>query len=256
MKPKVSPLASQLVSNSQLFRDCAQALGEVTGQKVVLRPFDAAVAGRVNLLVKNWQCGLLEQASCECNSCAEVHSGVCEVSAKTSCACGPVIPVKAGREVVAMLQLSPVNSPTVGGGLNRRQAGVTLLGLLGESLSRLCNQLLIRQQNSEPVAIQKAKDFILKNLSTELSLRTIATAINVSPFYLSKLFRKSTGLTLTDFIARARIEQVKLLLMRPNVRVSEIAFLSGFQSLTQFNRVFLKLTGESPTEYRRKLPKT
>jgi len=50
-----------------------------------------------------------------------------------------------------------------------------------------------------------------------------------------------------------RIERVKELLLRnPNLRVSEIAFETGFQSLTHFNRLFVKLTGESPTKYRKR----
>ena len=55
-----------------------------------------------------------------------------------------------------------------------------------------------------------------------------------------------------DYIARLRFAKACLLLQNPNLRISEIAFEVGFQSLSQFNRVFKKLSGQSPTEYRAK----
>jgi len=54
-------------------------------------------------------------------------------------------------------------------------------------------------------------------------------------------------------LSRVRIERAKLLLHNKNLRVSEIAYEVGFQSLTHFNRTFRKLVGSSPTEYRSRL---
>jgi AraC-like DNA-binding protein len=59
-----------------------------------------------------------------------------------------------------------------------------------------------------------------------------------------------TGINFTDYVARLRIERARNLLLNPNLRISEIAFEVGFQSLTHFNRVFKRILGESPTEYR------
>ena len=64
------------------------------------------------------------------------------------------------------------------------------------------------------------------------------------------MFRKATGLDFTGYVSRVRIEKAKHMLLNPNLRVSEIAFAVGFQSLTHFNRVFKNIVGESPTEYR------
>jgi YesN/AraC family two-component response regulator len=69
------------------------------------------------------------------------------------------------------------------------------------------------------------------------------------------MFKKATGLTFTDYLGRIRVEKAKNLLLNPHLRVSEIAYTVGFQSLTHFNRVFRKLTGESPTDFREKLKK-
>jgi AraC-like DNA-binding protein len=75
----------------------------------------------------------------------------------------------------------------------------------------------------------------------------------MSRFYFCKSFRKHTGLNFTDFVARLRVERAKELLLNPNLRVSEIAYEVGFQSLTHFNRVFRRVVGKSPTAYRGKL---
>jgi hypothetical protein len=57
----------------------------------------------------------------------------------------------------------------------------------------------------------------------------------------------------TEFISRTRIEKARNFLLNPNLRISEIGFETGFQSLTHFNRVFRKIAGQSPTEYRGRL---
>ncbi len=74
--------------------------------------------------------------------------------------------------------------------------------------------------------------------------------MNTSTFYFCKMFKKAAGLNFTDYVSRARIEKAENLLLNPNPRVSEIAYEVGFRSLTHFNRVFKKIVGESPTEYR------
>jgi len=77
--------------------------------------------------------------------------------------------------------------------------------------------------------------------------------VNMSAFYFCKTFKKATGMTFTDYLARVRVEKVKNLLLNPNKRVSEAAYEAGFQSLSQFNRVFRRIGGESPSTYRDRL---
>jgi len=78
--------------------------------------------------------------------------------------------------------------------------------------------------------------------------------VNTSVFYFCKQFRKATGLSFTEFVSRTRIEKAKNLLLNPNLHITEIAYAIGFQSLTQFNRTFKKIMGQSPTDYRGNLP--
>jgi AraC-like DNA-binding protein len=75
----------------------------------------------------------------------------------------------------------------------------------------------------------------------------------MSAFYFCKIFKSATGVTFTDYVARARVEKTKQLLLNPNMRVSEAAFEAGFQSLSQFNRVFRRVEGQAPSSYREHL---
>jgi AraC-like DNA-binding protein/ligand-binding sensor protein len=125
-----------------------------------------------------------------------------------------------------------------------------LLGIFGEHLSSLSNQLMVRETGAELPAVARARQFIAANLSEMLSLGMVARAVGMSSFYFCKLFKKSTGLTFTEYVARLRVEKVKQLLVQPHARVSEAAFAAGFQSLSQFNRIFRRVTGRAPSDYR------
>jgi len=113
------------------------------------------------------------------------------------------------------------------------------------------------QQSSraEPVEIWKARKFIEQHSVDELSLTRVAKAVNISANYLSEKFKNVTGVNFVDYVARARIEKACALLEDIDLRISEIAFAVGFQSLSQFNRAFKKLSRKSPTEFRASLLK-
>ena len=103
---------------------------------------------------------------------------------------------------------------------------------------------------AEPVRIWKARNFIQAHLGEELSLGKLARATNTSPNYFSEKFKEAVGTSFVKYVARARFEKAAALLRNCDLRVSEIAFAVGFQSLSQFNRTFKKFAGKSPTEYR------
>ena len=128
-----------------------------------------------------------------------------------------------------------------------------LLTIFAQHLSVVSHQLVIREETSESPAIRAARAYIGEHYTEELALAEVAHAVNMSPFSFCKTFRRSTGLTFTDYIARVRVEAVRQQLLNPNTRVSEAAFAAGFQSLSQFNRVFRRVAGESPSAYRERL---
>ena len=91
---------------------------------------------------------------------------------------------------------------------------------------------------------------IEQHADEEISLTKVAKEVNVSPSHLSEKFKQVTGVKFVDYVARTRFDKACKLLADGDSRISEIAFEVGFQSLSQFNRVFKRLSGKSPTAYR------
>ncbi|MBW5445749.1 response regulator [Cohnella sp. CFH 77786] len=100
--------------------------------------------------------------------------------------------------------------------------------------------------------IAKIQAFIQDNLHKELGRDDIAAAVYRNPAYLSRMFRKETGLSLTDYIAQIKIERAKRLLVETNDKVSNIAEGLGYLHFSYFAKLFKKMTGITPQEYRKK----
>lgn len=133
----------------------------------------------------------------------------------------------------------------------RYNSMVTLLITFGQQLNRHAEKLALISDGSEPAAVAKARDFIDHALADPLPLSLVARHAGLSESHFCRVFKESTGLTLTDYVNRRRIEWAKKELLKPEMRVSEIAFQIGYQSLSQFNRSFARFTGSSPTLFRR-----
>ena len=110
----------------------------------------------------------------------------------------------------------------------------------------------VTAMRAEPTEIWKARKFIHEQSDERLSLCKVAQAVRISPNYLSEKFKTVTGENFVAYVNRYRIEKACDLLQDANLRVSEIAFAVGFQSLSQFNRVFKKIKAGSPSDFRRK----
>jgi AraC-like DNA-binding protein len=130
---------------------------------------------------------------------------------------------------------------------------IGLLIIFAKHLATVSNQILMTEGAAEPSVITRGRSFITEHLGEQLSLNDVACAVKMSSCYFCRVFKKATGLTFTEYLARERIESVKRLLLDSNMRVSEAAFAAGFQSLSQFNRVFRRVEGESPSTYRERL---
>jgi AraC-like DNA-binding protein len=106
------------------------------------------------------------------------------------------------------------------------------------------------RNRAEPVEVWKTRKFIEEHSGEELSLSRVAKAVNIHPNYLSEKFKQVTGMNFVEYVARTRFEKACGLLHDGDLRISDIAFAAGFQSLSQFNRVFKRLSGKSPTQFR------
>jgi AraC-like DNA-binding protein/ligand-binding sensor protein len=103
-----------------------------------------------------------------------------------------------------------------------------------------------------PPAVLKACGFIRSRaVVDDISLSLVARHCAVSEGHLSRMFHHATGLTFREYVAQVRIEHAKNLLLHSSKGITEIAFESGFQSLSQFHRVFRKAFAMSPGQMRR-----
>lgn len=280
------------LQQSQLFRDYQDAFQTATGLPLVIRAagsFQPPLHGAKKI---SSFCALMGGASKTCAACLQLQSQF-DTAAPTAVCTLPcfaglhesVVPIRLGEKVIAYLQTGQVllrpptekNFQAAMAELEKWKATVdvvqlrtayfetrvlpkarynavlNLLSSFAQHLSLVTNEIMIKQAAAEPLAVSKARAFISSQLSEEISLSQVARAAGMSPFYFCKVFKAATGLTFTDYVARARVEHTKQRLLNPQVRVSEAAYEAGFQSLSQFNRVFRRVEGQSPSDYREHL---
>ena len=100
--------------------------------------------------------------------------------------------------------------------------------------------------------VQKAIISIDSDLTADLSLNHLSSIQNISPAYLSNIFHKETGDTLTDFVNKKRISYAKRLLDTTNMQIQAVAQRCGIVDIHYFSRIFKKQVGCTPKEYREK----
>lgn len=98
--------------------------------------------------------------------------------------------------------------------------------------------------------VEQAVDIIMKRYAENISLHSVADQINVNRSYLSRMFKKETGENFTTFLTKVRIEKAKYYLNAGNLKVYEIAEKVGYLNYTYFSKIFKKVVGMSPEEYR------
>lgn len=115
---------------------------------------------------------------------------------------------------------------------------------------RVTDQLSAADERLPPVVLRACGLIRSRALVDDLDLGMVARSCGVSEGHLSRLFHRATGLTFREFMAQVRVEHAKGLLLRTGKGVTEIAFECGFQSLSQFHRVFRRAYGMTPGQLR------
>ncbi|HBE04129.1 MAG: hypothetical protein A2096_15855 [Spirochaetes bacterium GWF1_41_5] len=123
-------------------------------------------------------------------------------------------------------------------------------GLLKNIIMIISEELKSGNNNSHAFVID-VLNYINLHYREKISLREIAAKTNLSRTYFSTVFNKVTGKTLNVYINELRIQSARDLLITTNLTIGRIAFETGFEDITHFNRVFKKNTEYSPREYRK-----
>ncbi len=103
-----------------------------------------------------------------------------------------------------------------------------------------------------PERLHRAIGYIERNLGTALYLDEIASHACLSKYHFCRLFKKHVGVSPIQFVLNLRISRAKVLLSRPELTIASVAVRTGFSDLSEFNKKFKKVTGITPTEYRKK----
>ena len=98
--------------------------------------------------------------------------------------------------------------------------------------------------------VQKAADYIKLNYSEKISIKEIADQLYLSPNYLSELFKKHTGKTISEYLTDYRLEKACQLLDHAEYRVGDVSGMVGIHDGRYFSNMFKKKYGMTPTEYR------
>ncbi|HKM57738.1 MAG TPA: helix-turn-helix domain-containing protein [Chthoniobacterales bacterium] len=280
------------IRRSETFLEYESAFEDATGLPLNIRPLESWNLPHQCRRNENPFCAMLARTNRTCAACLEAQEQVVNDAvdrpATVTCFAGlsdTAVPINIGERRVGFLQTGQValKAPSECGfrkvkakltewGLDihtkeleeayfntkvvnpRRYAAVVeLLRIFARQLSCVANRITVQDAEAEPPIVRRAKAYIAGHCGDAIGLEEIAQAMHVSTFYFCKVFKKAAGLTFTDYLGRVRVEKAKNLLLNPHLRVSEIAYTVGFQSLTHFNRVFRKITGEAPTVFRENL---
>lgn len=278
----------ELLLRSRLFRDYESVFTKATGLPLALRPLEYWQLEHHQKTNENRFCALLAERPATLAVCLQSHAQIVDHTSDRPCTetcpfglTETAVPVRLGDTTIGFLRIgqvlrrSAIQSDKARAAAKLKECGlpftgtlrkawemtpiipkdkysaiVRLLTFFAEQLSALINQIVLERQNAEPPLVQKAREYIEQHKNEPLSLAAVARASGASVFHFCKVFKKSTGLKFTDYVARLRLEDAKTQLLNPSRRISEVAYDVGFQSLTQFNRMFKRVFGQSPTEFR------
>ncbi len=125
-----------------------------------------------------------------------------------------------------------------------------LNSLMKEMVNKYCLMVKNHSQKGFSLLIRKIITRINLDLTADLSLKKQAELLNVNSSYLSTLFKKETGLTLTEYVSRKRMEHALLLLGSSDMQIQLIAQHCGIPDVNYFTKTFKKFIGKTPKEYR------
>lgn len=274
---------------SRIYRDYKEAFESGTGLPLAVTSSQSWGLPHRFGENENPFCALMARSSKSCAACLEVQerlSGESENGAVTlTCfagLCDSAVPIRMGDDLMGLLQTGQVlvDAPddakftritrklvqwgvdvdlkdlreayfsTRVLGPEKYEAFVRMLHIFAEHLAAVGTQLELAAETRENPVMRRARDIIEEHQADDITSKDVAKMLNTSTFYFCKLFKKATGLTFTEYLTRVRVEKAKSFLLNPHLRVSEVAYRVGFKSLSQFNRAFRTLVGQTPSDYR------
>lgn len=125
-----------------------------------------------------------------------------------------------------------------------------MLVLFAAFLAEVIGSESVTATETEPEPVVSAKRFVQDRMAESLDLQTVVCHLGLSRSYFCRLFKRSTGMTLSEYVARVRLERAKVMLIDPSFRIGEIGYSVGYRSIPRFNGAFKLHVGMTPGNYR------
>jgi signal transduction histidine kinase/AraC-like DNA-binding protein len=212
--------------------------------------------GRLHIWVEDTGCGIAAEALLNIRS--NMQHGLGRAAGADGRAGGAVqtgLGLIVGYRIVAMhggeLQLDSVAGQGTTGHIYlpySQAKAETAVTKRREEDTRRARSLL--QEHSSEQLVKKTQDYIANHFAREITREDIADTLGVSPAYVSRVFRRHTGMALWDYVTSFRIARARELLQHSDMTITEIAFATGFNEPAYFSRMFRKVTGKPPKEFR------
>ena len=122
---------------------------------------------------------------------------------------------------------------------------------LQEHIRRLLSLLHQSHDSYSTHIINEIRKYISAHFSEDITLSSVAQAVHLSPYYVSKMFKKVTGEKFIDYLTSVRMEKAMELLSSCDSRIYEVAERVGYKSTKHFSQVFRTYTGKTPFEYKK-----
>ncbi len=120
-----------------------------------------------------------------------------------------------------------------------------------QAIRDVFEQVLVEQKSKGQLPIRQARQYIQEHYSSQVSLEDVAEAIQLSPAYLSTLFKKEMGINFSDYLISCRIEAAKDLLKNTDLPIAEVSEQVGYLDSRHFSKTFSKVVGLKPSAYRK-----
>ncbi|MBD2861529.1 helix-turn-helix transcriptional regulator [Paenibacillus oceani] len=121
-----------------------------------------------------------------------------------------------------------------------------------------CSEKKLQQnENNENLLqtkIAEVVQYINQHYHSRITLETLSKQFYISPYYLSRIFKKATGFSFVEYLTTVRIKEAQKMLRKTNMKVSDIAADVGFENISHFIKIFKKLSQCSPLQYRKMNP--
>ena len=122
---------------------------------------------------------------------------------------------------------------------------------LGKHFTASLTKLVAERTQQNLGLIRQAKLYIETNYMKNLTLEELGSYLGFNPSYFSSLFKKETGYSFLEYVAKVRIEKAKELLKEPGLRIQDVCLMVGYNDVKYFTKLFIKHTGMKPKEFRK-----